>query len=148
MRFTILVLVVQSVTSISNQICFSKNENTFDQQKTKIQKILHDEIIRAGIHQRGCILSFVRRSMVNDIWLTSPDQSPVHQFLKETFNINIINQGKLICFQLPNYVSRGRRKIQSTQKIIHRLPNLFHSKRKEFYQSVVSFYDYIAKKNC
>ena len=53
MRFTILVLVVQSVTSISNQICFSKNENTFNQQKIKIKKILHDEILRAGIVQRG-----------------------------------------------------------------------------------------------
>ena len=52
MRFTILVLVVQSVTSISNQnVCFSKNE--FNQQKIKIKKILHDEILRAGIVQRG-----------------------------------------------------------------------------------------------
>ena len=53
MRFTILVLVVQSVTSISNQICFSTNENTFNQQKIKIKKVLHDEILRAGIVQRG-----------------------------------------------------------------------------------------------
>lgn len=147
MRFTILVLVVQSVTSISNQICF--NENTFNQQKIKIKKILHDEILRAGIVQRGCLLRFVRRSFgSNDLWLTSPDYSPVPQFLKETSNINIINQGKSICFQLPNYSSRGRRKIQSTNKLIHRLPNLFHSKRKEFYQSVLRFYDNIAKKNC
>jgi len=51
MRFTILVLVVQSVTSISNQICF--NENTFNQQKIKIKKILHDNILKAGLHQRG-----------------------------------------------------------------------------------------------
>ena len=56
MRFTILVniylLVVQSVTSISNQnVCFQKNE--FNQQKIKIKKILHDEILRAGIVQRG-----------------------------------------------------------------------------------------------
>ena len=54
MRFTILVLVVQSVTSISNQICF--NENSINQQKIKIKKILHDEIVellRAGIDQRG-----------------------------------------------------------------------------------------------
>lgn len=51
MRFTILVLVVQSVTSISNQICF--NENTFNQHKIKIKKILHDEIINARLHQRG-----------------------------------------------------------------------------------------------
>ena len=73
----------------------------------------------------GCILSFVRRSFgSNDLWLTSPDHSPVPQFLQETFNINIINQGKSICFQLPNYSSRGRRKIQSANKLIHRLPNL------------------------
>ena len=51
MRFTILVLMVQSVTSISNQICF--NENTFNQHKIKIKKILHDEIINARLHQRG-----------------------------------------------------------------------------------------------
>jgi len=152
MRFTILVniylLVVQSVTSISNQnVCFQKNE--FNQQKIKIKKILHDEILRAGIVQRGCILGFVRRSFgSNDLWFTSPDHSPVPQFLKETSNINIINQGQSICFKLPNYSSRGRRKIQSTNKLIHRLPNLFHSKRKEFYQSVLRFYDNIAKKNC
>merc|ERR1711953_1627683 len=100
------VLVVQSVTSISNQICF--NENTFNQQKIKIKKILHDNILKEGLHQRG----------------------------------------KSVCFQLPNYSVRGRRKIQSTNKLIHRLPNLFHSKRKEFYQSVLSFYDNIANKNC
>ena len=43
--------MVQSVTSISNQICF--NENTFNQHKIKIKKILHDEIINARLHQRG-----------------------------------------------------------------------------------------------
>ena len=73
----------------------------------------------------GCILGFVRRSFgSNDLWFTSPDHSPVPQFLKETSNINIINQGQSICFKLPNYSSRGRRKIQSTNKLIHRLPNL------------------------
>ena len=51
MRFTILVLMVQSVTSISNQIpvCFSKNEKILHDLK----KILHDEIIKTGIVQRG-----------------------------------------------------------------------------------------------